>query len=234
MNKVLIIEDDNMIGDMLSMYLSEEGYMVKRAETGKEGLELLSSYYPNILLLDLLLPDGDGFKLCAEIRTKSNLPILIVSMKTDVMDRVHALEVGADDFLCKPYSMKELTARIAALLRRSQIQTQLSEESAALSAPLMASENLISIDFERRSIQVARQPVETTFSEFEIMRLFLTNPGRVYSREELINALRGIDSFVTDRSIDVHIANLRKKVESDPKEPKHIKTVWGVGYKFVV
>ncbi|WP_409344034.1 response regulator transcription factor [Paenibacillus sp. MBLB4367] len=234
MNKVLMIEDDPMIGEMLSMYLSEEGYAVTRAENGKQGLSELESVNPDIVLLDLVLPDMDGTQLCSGIREVSTVPILVVSMRTEVTDRIDALLAGADDYLCKPFSMRELSARITALIRRSQFTSQ---AAAALAEPEFAQsvprgDETISLDLERRAVYVNDRHIETTYSEFEIMRLFCANPGKVFNRESLINALRGFDSFVTDRAIDVHIANLRKKIEEEPKEPKHIKTVWGVGYKF--
>jgi DNA-binding response OmpR family regulator len=243
MNKVLIIEDDNMIGDMLSMYLTEEGYQVKRADNGKDGMCLLSEFIPDVVLLDLVLPDINGTQLCSELRKTSAVPILVISMKTDVSDRINALDAGADDYLCKPFSMRELTAKVAAMIRRTQLnQTQLGnpdqpgQQASAISnewaAEPTGAVEAIRLDLERRSIYVKQEYVETTFSEFEIMKLFFSHQEKVFSREELINALRGFDSLVTDRAIDVHIANLRKKIERDPKEPKHIKTVWGVGYKF--
>ncbi|GGG06767.1 response regulator transcription factor [Paenibacillus abyssi] len=237
MYKVLVIEDDTIMGDMLSMYLSEEGYSVKQAANGEDGLAILSEFEPHIVLLDLMLPDWDGMELCVEIRRSSNVPIMIVSMKTEVSERVHALKAGADDYLCKPFSMHELTARVYALIRRAQTmgaqrETVQVEETVPAAGEL--NQSRVKLDIDRRSLQVGGQSIETTFSEFEIMRLFLAHPGKVYSREDLINAIRGFDSFVTDRAIDVHIVNLRKKIEANPREPKYIRTVWGVGYKYMV
>ncbi|MFH5182113.1 response regulator transcription factor [Paenibacillus sp. TAB 01] len=233
MYKVLLIEDDNMVGDMSTMYLSEEGYSVKRAVDGKEGMQQLEQFHPDLIILDIVLPDINGIELCKELRKISPIPILAVSMKTDVLDRVDALMAGADDYLCKPFSMRELTARVAALIRRTNMNAH---EYAYSSTPLMKfmeDGDPITLDYERRAIFVHQNFVETTYSEFEIMKLFVVNKEKVFSRDELINALRGIDSFVNDRSIDVHIANLRKKIEQDPKEPKLIKTVWGIGYKYM-
>lgn len=228
MHKVFIVEDDIIIGDMLSMYLSEEGYAVQRTETGKEALTLLDEFDPDIVLLDMVLPDVSGIQLCGEIRKKSMVPILVVSMKTDVMDRVNALHAGADDYLCKPFSMRELSAKVAAMIRRTYYNHQMksTETDRALAGQIF-------LNYEKRSLYVNGHHVDTTFSEFEIMKLFIANPGKVYSREELINAVRGFDSFVNDRAIDVHIGNLRKKIEQDSKQPLYIKTVWGVGYKFM-
>jgi len=228
MYKVLIIEDDTIIGDMLSMYLSEEGYVVSRAESGKEALAIMEGTVPDIILLDIVLPDISGIQLCGELRKRSTVPVLVISMKTEVMDRVNALHAGADDYLCKPFSMRELSAKVAAMIRRTYYNRQMKPEAAEPSAA-----NRIFLNYEKRSLYVNGNQVDTTFSEFEIMKLFIGNPGKVYSREELINTVRGFDSFVNDRAIDVHIGNLRKKIEEDSKQPKYIKTVWGVGYKFM-
>lgn len=234
MYKVFIIEDDALIGDMLSMYLAEEGYGVERAENGKSAMAYLDLHQPDIILLDIVLPDISGIELCDELRKKSTVPILVVSMKTEVMDRVHALNAGADDYMCKPFSMRELSAKVAAMIRRTHYNQQRQEqplsEEKLLPSP---GPNKIFLNYDKRSLFVNGKYVETTFSEFEIMKLFIANQGKVYSREELINAVRGFDSFVNDRAIDVHIGNLRKKMEEDSKQPKYIRTVWGVGYKFV-
>src|SRR5690606_3871983 len=159
---------------------------------------------------------------------ESMMPIMILSMKNEVSERVSALKAGADDYLCKPFSMHELTARVEALIRRSIHMNTTYEETSLQSG----ADNSIMLDYERRQLLVRGEPVETTFSEYEIMKLFITSPNKVFSRDELISAVRGFDSFVTDRSIDVHIVNLRKKIEYNPKEPKLIKTVWGFGYKY--
>ncbi|RIX60238.1 DNA-binding response regulator [Paenibacillus nanensis] len=232
MYKILVIEDDVMMSNMLSMYLTEEGYNVKQAYRGDEGLQLSEEYVPHLVLLDLMLPDMNGIEVCTRIRSVSHVPIMILSMKSEVSERVLALKSGADDYLCKPFSMHELTARVEALIRRSlAIHIEAGAQVAAASAPV-ADVEPVQLDMERRLLLVRGQYVETTFSEYELMKLFLSHPGKVFSREELINAIRGFDSFVTDRAIDVHIVNLRKKIEQNPKEPKLIRTVWGFGYKY--
>jgi len=230
MYRVLVIEDDLIMGDMLSMYLAEEGYSVRLGPTAADGMRLLGEFDPHIVLLDLMLPDRDGMELCEEIRESSQVPIMIISMKTEVSERVQALKAGADDYLCKPFSMHELTARVYALIRRTQTMSRLPEMP---DAP-PALHDPIQLDIDRRSLKVRGVAVDTTFSEFEIMKLFLAHPGKVFSREDLINAIRGFDSFVTDRAIDVHVVNLRKKIEQNPREPRFIRTVWGVGYKYIM
>lgn len=229
MSKVLLVEDDQSISDMISIYLSEENYTVFCAANGKQGKELFSLHEPDVVILDLMLPDTNGIEMCKHFRTVSNVPIMIVSAKSEVSERVNALMIGADDYLCKPFSMRELAARTSALLRRSAL-TQTVRPAAEDLVPMETKD--IVLDLEKRGIYLHGQAVETTYSEFEIMKNFWLHPGKVFSREELLNKIRGIDSFVTERSVDVHITNLRKKIETDPKEPKYIKTVWGVGYKF--
>ncbi|WP_281887328.1 response regulator transcription factor [Paenibacillus sp. YYML68] len=231
MPKILLVEDDQSIADMISIYLSEEHYNVYCAGDGKQGMELFQEHKPDVVILDLMLPDTNGLELCKLLRMRSGVPIMIVSAKSEVSERVNALMIGADDYLCKPFSMRELAARTNALLRRSGMNAPL--QGLGPSRPQAdANRAVVTVDLEKRCIYVHQQQVETTYSEFEIMRNFCQYPGKVFSREELLNNIRGIDSFVTERSVDVHITNLRKKVEADPKEPKHIKTVWGVGYKF--
>ncbi|MBH5318673.1 response regulator transcription factor [Paenibacillus sp. GSMTC-2017] len=232
MYKVLVIEDDVMMSNMLSMYLTEEGYKVQQAFRGEEGLLLVGSFEPHLILLDLMLPDLDGIEVCTRVRSYSQVPIMILSMKSEVSERVHALKSGADDYLCKPFSMHELTARVEALIRRSSTTHVDAATQMAATVATIEEEDPIQLDVERRLLLVRRKLVETTFSEYELMKLFLAHPGKVFSREELINAIRGFDSFVTDRAIDVHIVNLRKKIEQNPKEPKLIRTVWGFGYKY--
>ncbi|OXM87864.1 response regulator transcription factor [Paenibacillus rigui] len=228
MSTVLLIEDDQSIADMISIYLSEEGYVVYSAADGKQGLRLFEKQGPHVVILDIMLPDTNGVDLCRQLRAVSVVPILIISAKSEVSERVKALMLGADDFLCKPFSIRELAARIQALLRRST-------KSKVGSVPNTDSKEQhrsIVVDMDKRCVYLHRVPIETTYSEFEMMKYFWLHPGKVFSRDELLSKIRGIDSLVTERSVDVHITNLRKKIEQDPKEPKHIQTVRGVGYKF--
>lgn len=231
MSKILIIEDDAILGEMLKMYLSEENFQVMKAVNGKEGITASTEFSPDLILLDMVLPDLSGIEICQEIRKSSTVPILIVSMKSDISDRIDALNAGADDYLCKPFSMRELSAKIAAMLRRTHYYQSPARGESVGTATTPAVDS-IRLDVERRSLFVNNYYVETTFSEFELMKLFVSNKEKVFSREDLINELRGFDSYVNDRAIDVHIANLRKKIEEKPKEPQYIRTVWGVGYKF--
>ncbi|MCD9021855.1 response regulator transcription factor [Cohnella silvisoli] len=234
MTRVLVIEDDPIIGEMLTLYLTEEQFIVQRVESAREGKFALGTFNPDILLLDLMLPDASGTELCSQFRQLTAIPIIVISMKTAVADRIQAISAGADDFLVKPFSMQELKVRMKAVLRRVTTPKPVAvQHTQADSASMPESQLGLSLDLERRTIVLDGDHIETTFSEYEIMKLFFQHPGRVFSREELINAVRGIDSFINDRAIDVHVTNLRRKLEKNPKEPQFIKTVWGVGYKFI-
>ncbi|OMF33317.1 response regulator transcription factor [Paenibacillus sp. FSL H8-0259] len=229
--KVILIEDDMIIGDMIKMYLAEEGNIVYRVDTGTGGLALIEEKQPDLVIIDLVLPDLNGIEVCREIRKESVVPIVIISMNTEVMSRVEALNAGADDYLCKPFSMKELLARMNAILRRAYQRSNYKEADGSHSISRPEDKSIV-IEHEYRSIKVQGKIVETTFTEFEIMKLLYNHPERVFSREELIIYLRGIHTLVNERSIDVHVMKLRNKIELDPKNPKYIKTVWGIGYKF--
>jgi DNA-binding response OmpR family regulator len=234
LTRVLVIEDDPIIGEMLTLYLTEEQFEVKRVETAREGKFALGAFNPDILLLDLMLPDASGTELCAQFRQLTSIAIIVISMKTAVTDRIQAISSGADDYLCKPFSMQELKVRMNAVLRRSVNQNPKLVPTMHDAFPTTTSPPQgLSLDLERRTIVLNGEHIETTFSEYEIMKLFYQHPSRVFSREELINTVRGIDSFINDRAIDVHVTNLRRKLENNPKEPQYIKTVWGVGYKFI-
>ena len=189
-------------------------------------MEKMKAIQPEMILLDLMLPDSDGIDSCSTIREQTNAPIIVVSLNDSVTDRIHALQSGADDYLCKPFSMQELKARIEVVLRR------MSRYSAELPSAAPRTEVNINLDDDRRLLLVHGEPVETTYTEWELLKLFVSNPGKVFPRESLIQALRGVDSYVNDRAVDVHIMNLRKKMGDDRKQPRFIKTVWGVGYKF--
>ncbi|PZD97768.1 DNA-binding response regulator [Paenibacillus sambharensis] len=223
MKKILLVEDDSSIADMISIYLREEGYSVISAMDGASARRALAATAADLIILDIMLPDTDGMTLCAEIRSVSDIPILMLSARQDVNDRVEALFTGADDYLPKPFSMRELAARVEALLRRANYSPH---------AVGLNSGSALTLDTSRRKLFHNGKPVETTYHEFELMRIFLLAPGKVFSREELLRKIKGPQVPVTDRAIDVHITNLRKKLEANPKYPRYIKTVWGIGYKY--
>lgn len=237
MDRVLLIEDDDIIGEMICMYLKEEGFYVLRCHNGLEGLTALHDFQPDLILLDLILPDFEGTELCNSLRGLTPVPIIIISSNSKVSEKIEAFTVGADDYLCKPFSMHEMKARIQVLLRRFKKEIP-QEQQTAQRAPVQQRVTVpameLQINTEKRTLHVRGASIEMTFSEFELIRLLVEHPERVYRREDLINALRGFDSYINERAIDVHITNLRRKIEINPKEPKYIKTVWGVGYKFVI
>ncbi|SDW54855.1 response regulator transcription factor [Paenibacillus sp. CF384] len=230
MTNLLIVEDDIIFGDMLSLYLREEGYNVTRVQNASSGIASLQSEPPDLIVLDLILPDTQDANPCILFRQFTTIPIIVISSETKVSMKIHSLTEGADDFICKPFSLQELKARIETVLRRT------SPKPVEVDNERMQSDTSIRInlDMDSRHILIHGDMIETTFSEFEIMRLMFHSPGKVFSREALVNSLRGYDSFINERSIDFHVTNLRKKIEENPKQPAIIKTVWGVGYKLIM
>lgn len=228
--KILLIEDDYVVGDMIAMYLRDENYDVLRIDSGSEGIQQVKEYHPDIIIMDFVLPDANGTEMCTELRSFSSIPIIMISISTNITNRIEALMAGADDFISKPFSMRELLARIIACTRRRVLHDNQTSEMIDVEESVSS----IHINQIQRTIYVNGQYVETTYSEYELLRLFYFNPRRVFTREHLITLLGGEETLVNDRSIDVHITKLRKKIEKDPKNPKHIITVWGAGYKFVL
>ncbi|MHA6529313.1 response regulator transcription factor [Paenibacillus sp. BAC0078] len=228
-NKVLLIDDEKNLADMIAIFLEEEGYQVTSFHHAKEALQSLSTFEPDVIIIDLMLPEMDGNALVRAFQTRSSTPILMISANTQLSERIRALNNGADDFLCKPFSLKELNARIKALLRRSSAAAQL---PSAPSDPPQQDE--IAVNEYRHSLFVSGKEIEVTNIEFEIMKLLHSYPGKVFTRNELLDRIRGNNRAYLDRTIDVHIASLRKKIEADPKNPRFIRTVWGAGYKYVL
>ncbi|OEF98120.1 response regulator transcription factor [Desulfuribacillus alkaliarsenatis] len=223
MKTILIIDDDEQLVQIMTMYLQKNGYQVYWAEDGVTGGQLCQKLKPNLIILDVMLPGIDGFKLCTHLRcNKCCAPILMISAKSDVTDRINGIELGADDYLCKPFSMNEMVVRVKALLRRWEGI----EEKVAIKPRLY-------IDYDKRKIFLKDKELDLTNTEYLIMVLFLKNQGKIFSRDELMSNLRGIDHLhLTERAIDFHITNLRKKIEKSPKNPTYIKTIWGMGYQF--
>ena len=222
--KMLVIDDDVNICELIKVYFQNEGYEVTVANDGIEGMSLFKSYDPDIVLLDLMLPKIDGLEVCRIIRDISNVPIIMLTAKTDDMDRIMCLEYGADDYLKKPFNILELKLRVKAIIRRSgQNQGKKSSSNVVRGG--------LSIDYNLRRATVNGKIVELTSKEFEILDLFVSNPGKVYTREALLDIIWGYAS-PSDRTLDVHISRLREKIEEDPANPKYINTKWGVGYYF--
>lgn len=225
MTRVLVVEDEESYSDALAYMLRKEGYEVAIAATGTEALAEFDRNGADIVLLDLMLPGLPGTEVCRQIRQTSNVPVIMVSAKDDEVDKVVGLELGADDYVTKPYSPRELVARIRAVLRRG---AEPDLEPAALEA------GPVRMDVERHVVTVDGQEQKLPLKEFELLEMFLRNPGRVLTRGQLIDRVWGSDYVGDTKTLDVHVKRLRAKLEPDPSEPKYLVTVRGLGYKFEV
>lgn len=223
MAKVLIVEDEAPLAETISYNLSKEGYKVCTAADGPSGLKLMEQEKPDIVLLDIMLPGIDGLEVCRLIRRTSSVPILMLTAKSREIDKVVGLEVGADDYITKPFGMLELIARVRTALRRSTLGLQ---SSSSLSA------RGVELDFERRLVKVEGREVALRLKEFELLHILLANRGRVMERSVLLDRIWGEDEYIDAGTVDVHIRRLREKVEHNPSRPERILTVRGVGYKF--
>ena len=226
LTRLLMIEDDQRLAGMVQEYLSQQGLHLTHAATATEGLALLKREPFDLLLLDLMLPDGDGLSICGEVRKQMDLPIIMLTARGDPMDRVVGLEVGADDYLPKPFEPRELLARIRAVLRRRHNSTGDHHKRQVLRF------GQLEIDGDARMARVRGAEVPMTSHQFELLKALAAHAGRVLSREQLMDLVKGeaLESF--DRSIDVHIARIRAVIEDDPKHPRRIITVRGAGYVF--
>jgi phosphate regulon transcriptional regulator PhoB len=226
--KILVIEDEPDIRKLVQYNLTQERFNVLEAEDGEQALKLLQRERPNLVILDLMLPGLSGLELCKLLRQRSEtakLPILMLTAKAGEADRIVGLEMGADDYLAKPFSPREMVARVRAILRRSEAKPDMEAAPSYEKGPLK-------IDFSTYEIFVRSRPVKLTLKEFELLRFLVQNPNRVLNRDQLLDRVWGGDTFVTPRTVDVHIRRLRKAVEKDDRKPKWILTVRGVGYKF--
>ncbi len=226
---LLIVEDDENISSAISEYFSRAGYNVKTAEDGLMGVKTALDDPPDAVVLDLMLPKMDGLAVCRELREKVNyLPILMLTAKDDVVDKVLGLEMGADDYITKPFSLRELEARVKSVLRRSR--THGTSDATKDEAPI--SRGKLRIDPARREVTIGDRQVDLTPKEFDLLRLFAANPGRVFPRKYLLEKIWDYSYEGYDRTIDSHINRLRAKIEDNPENPQMVLTVWGIGYKF--
>jgi phosphate regulon transcriptional regulator PhoB len=226
--KILVVEDEPDIRKLVQYNLAQERFSVLEAEDGEEALKLLQHEKPSLVILDLMLPGLSGMELCKLLRQRSDtakLPILMLTAKAAEADRIVGLEMGADDYLAKPFSPREMVARVRAILRRSEAKPDAEATPSYEKGPLK-------IDFSTYEIFVRSRAVKLTLKEFELLRFLVQNPNRVLNRDQLLDRVWGGDTFVTPRTVDVHIRRLRKAVEKDDRKPKWILTVRGVGYKF--
>ncbi len=225
---LLVVEDDENISSAISEYFSRAGYNVKTVEDGLMGVKTALDDPPDAVVLDLMLPKMDGLAVCRELREKVNyLPILMLTAKDDVVDKVLGLEMGADDYITKPFSLRELEARIKSVLRRSRTPNA---DGAKDEAPIVRGR--LRIDPAKREVTIGDRQVDLTPKEFDLLRLFAANPGRVFPRKYLLEKIWDYSYEGYDRTIDSHINRLRAKIEENPENPQMVLTVWGIGYKF--
>src|ERR1051325_620249 len=226
---LLVVADDENISTAISEYFSRAGYGVKTAEDGLAGVQAALHDHPDAVVLDLMLPKMDGLAVCRELREKvPYIPILMLTAKDDVVDKVLGLEMGADDYITKPFSLRELEARIKSVLRR--VRTGPGRDGANEEAPITRGK--LRIDPTKREVMVGERQVELTPKEFDLLRLFASNPGRVFPRKYLLEKIWDYSYEGYDRTIDSHINRLRAKIEDNPENPQMVLTVWGIGYKF--
>lgn len=223
--RILLVDDEQSIQTLLSYPLRKDGYHVTSAQDGREALQRFEEGRFDLVILDLMLPKLDGVEVCRELRSRSQVPIIMLTAKGSETDKVAGLEVGADDYITKPFSMREFRSRVKAALRRSRMAGKPPEEEAIDHGELK-------IDFARRMVTLREEEVRVTYVEFEILGALARSPGRVLSRETLLEHVWGDSEYRDPRTVDVHIRHLREKLESDPKEPEFLFTVRGVGYRF--
>ncbi len=219
MTDILIIEDNKEIADILCDFLRVEGYSVKVCDTGEQGIIFFEQEKAKLVILDIMLPNIDGFSVCKKIREHSNTPILIISAKTEKKDKLNGLILGADDYIEKPFDIDILTAKIQGIFKRRYQSSELVSGD-------------IRLDKQRRIVYRKGKTITMTVKEFDLLQFFMENSGKTLSKELIFNKIWGFDSFSEPQTLTVHIKWLREKIEEQPKAPKHILTVWGVGYRF--
>lgn len=221
--KILVVDDEKRIVDIVKAYLEREGFNVIVAYEGNSALELARRQFPDLIILDLMLPEISGWDICRTLRKESDIPIIMLTARDETTDKIVGLELGADDYLTKPFEPKELVSRVKAVLRRA--------EGRVVSKGQLISVADLTIDVGKHLVQRGEEVITLTPIEFEILRVLAENPGRVYRRLQLLDKVQGDAYEGYDRTIDSHIKNLRKKIEPDPEHPRYILTVYGVGYK---
>ena len=224
--KLLVADDEEMIREAVASYLESQGYQVFRAENGEEALNILKREPISLVILDLMLPDLPGEEVCVRIRKQSRVPIIMLTAKNVEYDMSHGLDLGADDYITKPFSLKNLSARVQAVLRRS------TEDLVPLARQFSWNQGDLVIDYDRKEVRKKGEPVALTAIEWKLLAAFTKYPQKIFTRENLTELVFGLDFSGYDRVIDTHIKNLRKKIEDDSKQPVYLCTVHGMGYKF--
>ncbi len=223
MKQILVVDDEPRIAEICRDYLKRAGFEVITAINGDDALALARSRQPDLIVLDLTLPGRDGLDVTRALRLRSNVPIIMLTARIEESDKLVGLELGADDYLTKPFSPRELVARVRAVLRRGDSATAESEVVRAAD---------VTLDVPRRKTQVGTRSVELTSSEFQLLATLMRQPGRVFTRSQLLDSIRGEEGDSFERAVDAHMKNLRRKIERDPRKPKYLQTVYGVGYRF--
>ena len=224
--RILVIEDEPSIAEVVSLYLKRAGFQVQTASDGKQAMSILEKGIPDFVILDIMLPEVDGLSLTRWLRDRSDVPIIMVTARREEIDRIAGLEMGADDYVVKPFSPQELVSRVRAVLRRTGREQAEAESDRALSFDGMT------VDPRTRVVTVKDSSVELTAKEFDMLHLLARHPKQVFTRDQLLERVWGGAEYIDPGTVTVHVRRLREKIESDPSDPKHLLTVWGVGYKF--
>ncbi|NOU63512.1 response regulator [Paenibacillus sp. LMG 31461] len=229
---ILVVDDETNITDVCSVYLKREGYQVMTAEGGDEALRLWRQHNPELIVLDLMMPGTTGWQVCEEIRNEQDVPIIMLTARGDEMDRLMGLTMGADDYMTKPFSPRELVLRVKAILRRQQRNQLVLPEMAEVTPSHIMRFPGLELNVLHRTVRVNEKEIELTVKEFELLHLFVRHPEQVFSRNQLLNKVWDVDYYGDTTTVTVHIRRLREKIEANPSQPRFIKTVWGIGYKF--
>jgi DNA-binding response OmpR family regulator len=225
-NLILIVEDETSIAEVVSLYLKRAGYNVQIASDGRQAMNSFEKHKPDLVILDLMLPEVDGLSLTRWLRDRSNVPIIMVTARRSEADRITGLEMGADDYVVKPFSPQELVSRVRAVMRRLGREQQEAEPDNYLSF------NDLTINPRSRVVTIKEMPVDLTAKEFDMLYLLARHPKQVFTREQLLERIWGGAQYIDPGTVTVHVRRLREKIELDPSQPAHLLTVWGVGYKF--
>jgi DNA-binding response OmpR family regulator len=226
-SNILLVDDEDSVQKLLTYPLERDGFRVVQARDGEQALKLFGDEHFDLVVLDLMLPRVDGLEVCRRLRADSDVPIIMLTARGEELDKVLGLELGADDYITKPFSIREFRSRVRALLRRASLPRDRGDRESEV---IVSGE--LRIDPARRTVELAGEQVQLTYVEFELLRALAAEPARVFSREMLLRALWGDSAYREPRTIDVHIRHLREKLEADPREPEYIFTVRGVGYRF--
>lgn len=229
--KILVVDDEPQIVEVLEKYLIDEGFAVRTAFDGARAVELQEAELPDLIVLDLKMPVMQGFEAFRQIRSRSDVPIIMLTSRGEEVDRVVGLELGADDYIAKPFSPREVVARVKAVLRRSGDGSSAPRSNAHTASETPVRIGDLEIDSAEHEVRLLGQPVHLTPTEFKILEVLFTSPGRTFTRTQLLDQVKGDDLEIFDRTLDRHIANLRHKMEEDPTKPRYVVTVFGVGYK---